>query len=978
MMQAVAVGPDIGPRPRSQGPNFGSSMRQSVPLEDTKRSRSNTGASGARPKSRASTTSLHSVTTTTETDQGPGVVPMVAGSRNGQPIFPTDHNGMIVSRGSFDQGQQQPVQNQQEYSIAQQIPGTHAHGMQQPSSFSFEGPSMNQQSFCGPQGHDPFAVQQSFDPGMRSADAIHMPYADFEALENDSAALDDSEIMDGKKKRPSASTQQNELELKRLLEQYQGRRLRDVALEIQRTDNGGGKSEKVKQVFAMLWLQENCQKSSGSVRRDKVFSCYAKRCGNEAVPTLNPASFGKLVRIIFSDVKTRRLGVRGESKYHYVDLSLVPEAERDAEDMGEDFTFKSAADVGMQQMRRSQSQPHILHTPTDAAEFPAPSNAQGYFQQQQKQQTRSASPAEVARPAPPPPSSKMMECKYLGQPVIPINTSKLPQGVKDALNQQLPRTASGSPYLITYLAHPPQTPTSSNPEEQIELPDIHQYLQGETYDISIANSLTNLYRTHCICVIDSFRYCKEKPFFHHHSAFNGNMTVPVQKLMSHELLAPWILECDMRMYKRMIGFVAGLTTQVVPKPVMDTFGRICSKLVNHIIESFEKMPSHVIAAKVIPATRFVHLLSKLPKVNHLAQSTHTLLQNSGNRTQMWLDLLQMTDPSTLIEEAHFTPDALEAAEGLFRYEYKALLTPMDESLTSQFENNNIAWTSFFTTGPPPSEHTMSPIADPVDLVDSGHLDRWIQHLTNLHLHFPDHSPKCIINHHTSLWKAILTELGLNAASTYQCWWQLDIFLSAMMSWLTELAGFGDDEVKQAQDRIEHEKKNEDEERVKAWEDYRAKKAEWNAYHEQHRQRQRETQDQRGTKRKRDDADTGGTTRQQKRNVSPISTNGTQSASTSRPTTGNATTYHLASPLGELNASTSQMKNQKRDHSNAANDDSGIGLDINIEDDVDVDSIFRDPTSDSPGLSKFGLKSSNKDNWGILSDPADASGDVVVL
>jgi regulatory factor X, other len=41
------------------------------------------------------------------------------------------------------------------------------------------------------------------------------------------------------------------------------------------------------------------------------------------VPPLNPASFGKLVRIIFPGIQTRRLGVRGESKYHYVELSLV-------------------------------------------------------------------------------------------------------------------------------------------------------------------------------------------------------------------------------------------------------------------------------------------------------------------------------------------------------------------------------------------------------------------------------------------------------------------------------------------------------------------------------------------------------------------------------------------------------------------------------------------------------------------------------
>lgn len=64
------------------------------------------------------------------------------------------------------------------------------------------------------------------------------------------------------------------------------------------------------------------------MRRDRVYCCYAENCGTERVSVLNPASFGKLVRIIFPNVQTRRLGVRGESKYHYVDLSVIEEKQQ--------------------------------------------------------------------------------------------------------------------------------------------------------------------------------------------------------------------------------------------------------------------------------------------------------------------------------------------------------------------------------------------------------------------------------------------------------------------------------------------------------------------------------------------------------------------------------------------------------------------------------------------------------------------------
>lgn len=59
-----------------------------------------------------------------------------------------------------------------------------------------------------------------------------------------------------------------------------------------------------------------------------MYCCYAERCGSEHVSVLNPASFGKLVRIIFPNVQTRRLGVRGESKYHYVDLTVIEDKQQ--------------------------------------------------------------------------------------------------------------------------------------------------------------------------------------------------------------------------------------------------------------------------------------------------------------------------------------------------------------------------------------------------------------------------------------------------------------------------------------------------------------------------------------------------------------------------------------------------------------------------------------------------------------------------
>lgn len=79
-------------------------------------------------------------------------------------------------------------------------------------------------------------------------------------------------------------------------------------------------------------LKTACKAAKTSVPRSRVYSTYAETCATERVQPLNPASFGKLVRVIFPGLQTRRLGVRGESKYHYVDLALVDDPQMEYAD----------------------------------------------------------------------------------------------------------------------------------------------------------------------------------------------------------------------------------------------------------------------------------------------------------------------------------------------------------------------------------------------------------------------------------------------------------------------------------------------------------------------------------------------------------------------------------------------------------------------------------------------------------------------
>eukprot|EP00126_Sphaerothecum_destruens_P012527 Sdes_comp21467_c0_seq1m20097 len=71
------------------------------------------------------------------------------------------------------------------------------------------------------------------------------------------------------------------------------------------------------------WLLSNYEAVDGvSMPRSDLYDHYISFCKETDSNPINAASFGKLIRAVFSNLKTRRLGTRGNSKYHYYGIKL--------------------------------------------------------------------------------------------------------------------------------------------------------------------------------------------------------------------------------------------------------------------------------------------------------------------------------------------------------------------------------------------------------------------------------------------------------------------------------------------------------------------------------------------------------------------------------------------------------------------------------------------------------------------------------
>jgi regulatory factor X len=334
--------------------------------------------------------------------------------------------------------------------------------------------------------------------------------------------------------------------------------------------------------------------------------------------------------------------------------------------------------------------------------------------------------------------------------------------------------------MIRQMLHFPSSAEPSVDNDSLRLPDIRGYLPANT-DSKVADALAALYRTHCISVIDSFRYCKERNLFRHFSAFHGTFTVPVQKLLTHPNLAPWIKECDWLMYQKMIEFVAPLTTQVVPRPVLDAFGSISQRLTGHIAETFKAHPVHVSLARLAPAHIFCNLLKHVLDVNQSAIAAAAWLCHSDNRNQMWLDFAAFVDPKEMISRANIPACAQQASEQILKHDVRALLTPLDN-------NNHPSVQSFFQQ-PDEDSKPHKYAVEPTIGDEYSFPDKWISFILNLPAIFPNHSAQCVVDKVDKLWDSVLHRLTLAGAQSFSAWWITKVFFHEMMLWQVEKGGF---------------------------------------------------------------------------------------------------------------------------------------------------------------------------------------------
>ncbi|TWU77530.1 hypothetical protein ED733_007393 [Metarhizium rileyi] len=682
-----------------------------------------------RPQSRASTTSVHSAATQPTMDQSAFAdsAAMYAGQ-----WIPNDHgHGKDMGPGPHLSPEDMILQ-----AATHMQTGNH--------DFSMDG-SMGA---AMAHHHQISYHQQQHAMARHPLPAEQYAAANASFTEGDSQMLDRDDNEDGDSMsgpvgalKPAAtrSSANNELEMRQLFTANRHRNLQEVAGELHGNERGPN-SERTRQVFAMLWINSVCSKGKGSVPRGRVYANYASRCATERITVLNPASFGKLVRVLFPGLKTRRLGVRGESKYHYVNFSLVD----DQPDLRE----------SQPPVPRPLPEPKIL--------------SQSFSTSLQGNNI-------TGRTALPSPREASQGHKIPGA-VNPSARSHSLYNQPDLASIDNIRNTSAKTELELSFLSADDAPVDQH--DILALPAIELYLPQGT-DPDAAKSLSALYRSHCTSLVECIRYCREKTFFHLYTSFQGTLTMPVQKLFGHAAIALWIEGCDYVLYQRMLSIISGLTLQVVPKPVLDTLRNISERLVPHIRESFQGQPQHVLSAKEAPAARFSGLIDRALRVNLTAHAAANMLSNPANRDQMYIDWITMIRARKVAECV--PTRGMDDVVDVLVTEMRDLLDPV-----------NVAWeVECLTIYGDVVTRSGRQTDDGSGANSTGQnvLERWVNFLQSLPNRFTYATHRDIVWCVERVGTSVMRDLTLAQGKSFGSWWVTKTWVDEMVCFLAEQGGF---------------------------------------------------------------------------------------------------------------------------------------------------------------------------------------------
>ncbi|XP_046388643.1 DNA-binding protein RFX2 isoform X6 [Ischnura elegans] len=348
------------------------------------------------------------------------------------------------------------------------------------------------------------------------------------------------------------------------------------------------------------WLLENYETAEGvSLPRSTLYNHYLRHCTENKLDPVNAASFGKLIRSVFLGLRTRRLGTRGNSKYHYYGIRVKPNSSLNQ--LSEDGTTIA---VGPRQMQGGNSQSGV--------------NSQG-------SQKRYKSLSSMTKNSGDGTQYDQGSCSNPG--------SNLSNSASPQHNQFLGDASNAIPdfpeIVFTGLPLP----------EDVNLEDV--------------DTLRSIYREHCEAFLDAvvnleFNTVESlwREFWRSQDNNNGEECEEEKYLSKTKLyllckcppVQDFVRRVDYHFYQNLVEVLIPDVLRPIPSSLTQAIRNFAKGLEGWLTSAMNGCPQEMMQLKVSAVSAFAQTLRRYTSLNHLAQAARAVLQNSAQISQMLADL----------------------------------------------------------------------------------------------------------------------------------------------------------------------------------------------------------------------------------------------------------------------------------------------------------------------------------------------------
>ncbi|KAI0045297.1 hypothetical protein FA95DRAFT_131200 [Auriscalpium vulgare] len=446
-------------------------------------------------------------------------------------------------------------------------------------------------------------------------------------------------------------------------------------------------SDRAKQIFVQAWLTANyAPYPDGNVPRQGLYFSYRRVCDQYGIPHINTATLGKAIRLCFPTIKTRRLGVRGNSKYHY--CGIRPATSAEAEWL-QDYIRKSNNNAAQQSVNAARI----------ASEQAEAGLRDDRSDDDDEDESEGASSGNVSKR-----NSLVLE-NGLKSPALyaeDLLSDKTPTAASLLAHAQAEPRAGSFPPQATIRRRPGQDgsmPVSSQPTASASgsylnsqqptsvrhmphFPSIEEAIGSNSSMSShsvAAREVWEWFLEHLDALLESVRFFRFDQFEMHVRSFWTNLSGNHREVVHAPAIAGLMAKGDAIVYDEILEILRSQLLSSIPAAALASLRQLADKMEKILLVSLENYGNTFVEPKVELGARFGHLVLRFLDIYQVTQALNTVLTNQKQLAEMrrsWekIDFESVRNQSALVCNCRH-----EDLVQLLEVEFRSLMDALSKS-----------------------------------------------------------------------------------------------------------------------------------------------------------------------------------------------------------------------------------------------------------------------------------------------------------